>query len=1625
MTAHETDRKASMQSRTMIAGVLTALIAALFLSVTTASAATVTDRPLIDAIDGSDSTIGGFDELSAVAVDYATGDVYALNAAGEGKGPGPFDADRVLCKFDVDGNAKNFMAGSSAGKSCLDGTDTPGKAFGVEGFFSEGPGLGVAVDNSGGSTQGRIYVMEGVGPVHAFAPTGTYLWTLTVPDPRGIAVGPAGHLWISNTGEVRKYANTGSPPAQIDSIPITSGNKTPAKIGIDDSGTDLYVALSPNLSPTSGLRGLHRYDTGIKAFKAVLNSSPTRAIAVDQSGPTGHLFALEGSGFASSTPFSEFDAAGAKVATFGGDLVGKGRGIAYNPDLDRVYVSDEASGSVKVFGPTTTDTAPDVQIGEADEIGRNAATLRGTVNPQGVPNDYRFETISAESQRVAVDATGGSFTLLAPLVLDPDAPPRKFQALSVSAEDGAFRLVLTMAEASGVLTQGSNLVTNLSLISGFFTVGDALYGGEGALFGGATVAAVNPGAKTLTLSTSAPQSAVNQLLVAKETTAPLPLDASVAEIKSALEALPGIAPGDVSVAETASGRWNVEFLGAFVEVEAPEIDIDSTELTGESIATSAIAGQRSVPIPSGASPVIVESTVESLAVVGAGNVSASGFPADGAGAPGRYDLAFKGALAGRNIEQLTAEGEGLSGGGKSATLTTLANGESWGAAEPSPPACLSPAPPLPEDSADHQVSCELSGLSADTAYLVRLVGENTASQLESYSTSALFRTLAPPTPTIQSVQISMITTESAHIEATVDPAKDKAVWRVSSARLADATKADCEALPASSFKKAAEGTIPAEEAGTVPIEADVTGLDPGQRICVRISATNNNGVGTANEVFQTSPVPPAGLETAFAAPRLDISARINGRVVPEGDVDFTYRFELSEDGSNWTPLPIRESSENGDEAILVAEELTGLKPGTTYHYRFAFAENESGPATEAGEEKTFTTRTSAEVSSPSPCTNEAVRQAQRSTYLPSCRAIELVNSPQKGTQHAFAAVFPTAAPPISPDGNKALWSVFSGAPGANSGARATFLAQRDESTPQGWSSKSLIPAAAGQIGGGRFAYRLQAATPELSRFIFAVARSDADLYGETTIARLGVDGSQESLETQPSPNSFDNPAMSEDGDHLLSVIGETGQLEDLGVAPHELVSVMPDGEPSECGLLGDGDLFNNRYDQSRLSTDASRVYFDANANGDCDGVLGLYGRNRETEETTLIDPGAQKKSPTFFRSSPDGRSAYFGTFGNHETYVGLDPEEEDQNEHGDIYRWDEESGTSTCLTCVVADASLALRGAGTDTFTRAMVSDDGSHVYFESYRQLIPGQGRAGDANLYVLSEGELRFVADTDDKEGLLGSPRPGSEQPDHALLSRDGNVLVFADRRHDERSLTVDDVAAECPTPSTADGPLESCQQVYRYDDRDGGLECISCRRGGPTTHSSGRGPSIEAGRNGMSLSADGSTVAFAVTEALVSKDVNDAVDIYVWRHGVVGLITDGVSDRSNSLNGVKVAAVSDDGRDVFFWTIAPGLTGFEKDGLSNLYDARIGGGFLPPASEPSCVGDACQGSLQAPPARTSPSSAGFNGRGNVKEKVQRKPRRSCAKKRGQAKRRCVRKQRKPGKHKGKVGGETRRSK
>jgi hypothetical protein len=396
------------------------------------------------------------------------------------------------------------------------------------------------------------------------------------------------------------------------------------------------------------------------------------------------------------------------------------------------------------------------------------------------------------------------------------------------------------------------------------------------------------------------------------------------------------------------------------------------------------------------------------------------------------------------------------------------------------------------------------------------------------------------------------------------------------------------------------------------------------------------------------------------------------------------------------------------------------------------------------------------------------------------------------------------------------------------------------------------------------------------------------------------------------------------------------------------------------------------------------------------GTYQLYVRDLQSETTHQISSGPQ---PEFIRSTSD--AAFFTTQG---TLVAGD--------HGgnDVYRYDLDDESLSCLTCV---SELPANVEG-ESSSLVAVSDDGSRLYFRSSSRLLPGVGGPSIYRLDVASR-DLAYVGPA------TVFTQTGDLNRNGNALNRDGSVFIF---RSGAAGL------------NSVNGPRNGgTTQLYRYDDDNRSLVCLSC----PADGSPPRGTvpqelsnnAAEAGPNLSPLSSAGD-IAFATPTALVAADQNTArpgqlaatgIDIYEWRDGRLLLVTDGLAVSQANPNGVGgsrpvVSGMTPSGRDIFF-TQAAQLTPDAIDSYYRLYDARIGGGFdfLPPP--PPCALEACQGTPKGAPEEAAPGSLGFAGAGN-----QASTRTRCRKGKIRRRGRCVVRSHKRSKHAQRKANHNRRA-
>jgi hypothetical protein len=452
---------------------------------------------------------------------------------------------------------------------------------------------------------------------------------------------------------------------------------------------------------------------------------------------------------------------------------------------------------------------------------------------------------------------------------------------------------------------------------------------------------------------------------------------------------------------------------------------------------------------------------------------------------------------------------------------------------------------------------------------------------------------------------------------------------------------------------------------------------------------------------------------------------------------------------------------------------------------------------------------------------------------------------------------------------------------------------------------------------------------------------------------------------------------------LNLVADATGGFQKLYEWDHgtlRLVGVLPDGSVAPNAVAGrsvSGSSLN--YVDGTISNDGSRIHFTVQdipavgiASGSTTGQLYL---RQDASSTVAVNASEDRPSPTlgsaeFWTASADGARAFFSTA---EQLV-----DEDTNSSVDLYRFDLEAPAGERLRLLSVDSEPA-DGTGGTTQLALGASDDGERVYFVvEGNQLVNGAPiptTVVSQLVYLWDGGELKYVGKVDRAEltAMVGSDITSKT----TRVTPDGRHMVFMTREGDQ---VVPHDHGDCGGP---------CQQVYVYSaEANGGageLSCASCPPNGEPAMSvasidfnSGIGAAQKTFHQNRAVTDDGRRVFFSTSQALVEEDRNPRYDAYQYT-----VATHELKLISTGRAGVGDAFFMDasaSGDDVFF-TTRERLVGWDRDQATDLYDARIGGGFPEPVIKRACEDDACQGPAGQLPAFDAPASIAFHGAGNVK--------------------------------------------
>lgn len=315
------------------------------------AAPAATQYALSDQFGAAGAGNGQFAGPAGVAVEQSSGDVYVVD---QGNG-------RVE-KFDPSGG---YL-------SQFDGGGTPAASL-------SSPN-GIAVDNSTNPldpSAGDVYVVDvGHDVVDKFSAAGSYLGQLTgtsggafagVPLD-GVAVDGNGNVWVyQSSGEMDEFGNG-----------VGNGFVSSWSMGLG-SAPGLAVDFAGHVYAVTGCGCVEKFDSSGSDL-GQLDGGPATAVAVDQT--AGSVYVDDGSQVA------QYDSSGSPLGQFGSGTLGAGSGIDVDSTGGQVYVADSSSNAIDVFALATV---PDVSTGAASNVTSSAATLAGTVNPDGIEASCQFE----------------------------------------------------------------------------------------------------------------------------------------------------------------------------------------------------------------------------------------------------------------------------------------------------------------------------------------------------------------------------------------------------------------------------------------------------------------------------------------------------------------------------------------------------------------------------------------------------------------------------------------------------------------------------------------------------------------------------------------------------------------------------------------------------------------------------------------------------------------------------------------------------------------------------------------------------------------------------------------------------------------------------------------------------------------------------------------------------------------------------------------------------------------------------------------------------------------------------------------------------------------------------------
>ena len=704
---------------------------------------------------------------------------------------------------------------------------------------------------------------------------------------------------------------------------------------------------------------------------------------------------------------------------------------------------------------------------------------------------------------------------------------------------------------------------------------------------------------------------------------------------------------------------------------------------------------------------------------------------------------------------------------------------------------------------------------------------------------------------------------------------------------------------------------------------------------LRLSATDRGGTDflvapnfATTSVISAQTLSPSGVTAAKAS----LSGRVNAENAP-----LTYQFKWGATAAYGNIVPAApESLATVDEAPhVVAEEITGLAPGTVYHYRIVATNTQTGEVAE-GNDQVFQTLA---VGPPESCPNESSRVGN-SAGLPDCRAIEFASPGLNGAGISGPpAELPKGA--AQSNGDSVIFQLKD-APLDSHGSSVIDYVTAEKKPGGGWATRSLdaplgypVPSffsvQTSMFNADHTEWEISSSVPPTKTLENPEYNgSNVDLYFRhadgswSRITKKSMFGGI--IDAYASPNfkhlflPIENPQWENDPGGIYEYAVDAGALRHPGV--------LPNGTTAGDASIPSGGGLNPTSDDGEIL-----VFYSG-------GQPYLRIADSETREIAksrkaVPDPSGPA-SPTPLGVTPDGNKAYFLS----RTELTEDANTGIKDAGNDLYSYDVASGELTDLT---VDNKPADFETGANVQSVVAINRDGSYVYFIATGNLAPG-AISGEPNLYVWHGDQITFIG-----------PGEGYGQ---TYVTPDGTHLAFTSTA----SLTgYDNRSRKHNTP-------EPMAFEYTYG---GGIVCGSCRPdgsspNGPALFPVGAGYLARVGNR--VLSDDGSRMFFQSADRILPQASNQKMNVYEYTKGETHLLTPGDTEAP-----VYMLDASASGDDVYI-TANEELNPEAEGTNTSIYDVRVNADLVPPNTPTPCTGENCRGSKTTAPASLAPASSGF---------------------------------------------------